>query len=167
MQFRYFFLAFVGCLVVGCNRPCTEYTPSGAPALSFEVRRAAFQPVGSWEQHDFDGRSLYLSPELELQNSDLLSTGVRKSDDGDWQVVLRLNEAAKSRFGESSVQLSRMNNQGPGVPRRGYLAVVIDRRVVCVPAVNAPMTDGVIPLTVEIDFTEQEARRVARGLVSK
>lgn len=60
-------------LAAGCAGPGTEFDRSGEPALKLEVRRASTKEVDGWKATG----SLYVSPEVELSNEDVLSTGVR------------------------------------------------------------------------------------------
>jgi len=72
----------VGCfLAAGCAGPGTEFERSGEPALKFEVRRASTKEVDGWtatsNKTPQEEYTLYVSPEVELSNEDVLSTGVR------------------------------------------------------------------------------------------
>ncbi|MBC8872728.1 MAG: hypothetical protein H8E44_25125 [Planctomycetes bacterium] len=60
--------------------PGTEFQRSGNPALKLEVRRASTEKVEGWEpttlkEHQED-HTFYVSPEVELSNDDVASTGV-------------------------------------------------------------------------------------------
>lgn len=70
----------VGCfLAAGCAGPGTEYERSAGPALKLEVRRASTKEVDGWQATTppHEEYTLYVSPEVELSNEDVLSTGVR------------------------------------------------------------------------------------------
>jgi|GEM_PF-2434861 preprotein translocase subunit SecD len=157
-----------GCLLsVGCGSPGTEYLPSGTPTLKLEIRRASTTAVDGWEAvPDTDGQgTLYLSPQLELSNDDVVSTGVQLNDYGNWQVVMKLNEPGKQIFAKLSADLvdaSNVQTQGSTSKR---LAVLIDGEVIFAPVVHEPITDGVIRLGSD-KFTEKDVRRIAKGIVT-
>jgi hypothetical protein len=68
-----------GCLLAaGCAGAGTEFERSGEPALKFEVRRASTKEVDGWKATTppHDEYTLYVSPDVELSNEDVLSTGV-------------------------------------------------------------------------------------------
>ena len=70
-----------GCfLAAGCTGPGTEFQRSGNPALKLEVRRASTEKVEGWKPttlKDFQGdHTIYVSPEVELSNDDVISTRV-------------------------------------------------------------------------------------------
>lgn len=69
-------LVLVVCfLAAGCTELSEEYQRSGNPALKLEVRRASTKAVDGWTpQKEYP---LYVSPEVELSNEDVLTTGVR------------------------------------------------------------------------------------------
>jgi hypothetical protein len=68
-------------LAVGCTGTPAEFQRSGNPALKLEVRRASTKEVDEWKPittpDDPQGTvTYYVSPEVELSNEDVLSTGV-------------------------------------------------------------------------------------------
>jgi hypothetical protein len=76
---RRVFSLIVGCfLAAGCAGPGTEFERSGEPALKLEVRRASTKEVEGWQAMTppHGEYTLYVSPEVELSNEDVLSTGV-------------------------------------------------------------------------------------------
>lgn len=157
-------LCIIGCAsLIGCNPSGTEYQQTGRPSLRFELRRASTERVDGWEQIDSpyagDSEPLYLAPTPELTNDDLRSTGVRLGTTGFWIVVLTLNEQAKTRFGELSKEMARETTT------RERLAVIVEGELLVAPFVSAPMTDGIIP--VSGPFSEDEARRIAKGIVGR
>ena len=102
---------------------------------------------------------IVLAPTLELSNDDLRSTGAERGSTGAWVVVLTLNERAKARFRKLSTKMAHETTA------RERLVFVVDGKPLVAPTVTAPMTDGVIP--VSGPFTEDEARRIAKGIVAR
>ena len=162
---RLFSIVAVCLLSFGCGSPGTEFQRSGTPALKLEVRRASTETVEGWEAatRSATQEPLFLSPQQELSNDDVASTGVQQGDSGNWQIVVRLNDAAKKKFAELSAELVDAEN----VQTRGFtskrLAVLVDGEVTFAPVVREPITHGVIYLSGE--FTEQDACRIAKGIV--
>ena len=159
-------IAGVACAVVtGCSRPGIEYPRSGAAALKFEVRRGSMVDVPGWQvppsqwwwSPENDPPLKCVSPQAELSNDDLAGTSVRTDDMGNSQIVIRLTEAATSRFAKLSADLAN-----PAGDLR-HLVFVVDGKVLAAPTVTAPIRDGVIVLSVPLD--EPEARRIAAGIV--
>jgi preprotein translocase subunit SecD len=163
------FSIMTGCLLsLGCDSPGTEFQRSGNPALTLEVRRASTETVEGWEAGTHPGtqQTLFLSPQQELSIDDVASTGVQLDDSGNWQIVMRLNDAAKKTFAELSTELvdaEKVQTQGSTSKR---LAVLVDGKVIVAPVVISPITDGVIHIHLSGSFTEQDARRIAKGIVS-
>lgn len=153
----------INCVVLtGCTSSGGEYQQTGTPSLRLEVRRASMEPVEGWERIDpphaiLDDETLYLNPTPELTNDDVRSTGVKLESSGYWTMVLRLNERATTRFSELSKKMAGETT------KRERLALVIDGTPLVAPTVIAPMTDGVIPI--DGPFSEDEARRIAKGIV--
>jgi len=179
MIFRRPTTLFVFLLCFGCSDPATQneqtdspstkakskFGQSGKPSLTFEVRRASREPVDGWKAatNNHDQRTIYLAPQTEFTNVDLSSTGVRKDGDGYWQIVLRLNEAATEKLSTISGELFEIRNTP-----RGLVAFIVDGEVLCAPITNAQITDGVIPLSIfRKDFSEQDANRIAKGIVGQ
>lgn len=157
-----------GCVLsFGCGNPGTEFQRSGTPALKLEVRRASTETVEGWKSVTSTAtqETLYLSPQQELSNDDVASTGVQRDDSGNWQIIMRLNDAAKKKLAELSTDLvDAQNEQAQGFTSK-RLALLIDGKVIGAPVVRSPITGGVIPLNGP--FTEQDARRIAKGIVSQ
>ena len=70
-----------GCLLAaGCTGPGTEFQRSGNPALKLEVRRASTEKIEGWKPATLkkpqEDHTFYVSPEVELSNDDVASTGV-------------------------------------------------------------------------------------------
>lgn len=158
-------LCIIGCAALtGCSPSGTEYQRAGTPSLRFELRRASMERVHGWEPIDSpvaaaNSEPLFLAPTPELTNDDLQSAGVELDSTGNWTVVLRLNEQAKARFGELSRKMARETTE------RERLAFIIDGELIVAPFVTAPMTAGLIP--VSGPFSEDEARRLAKGIVGR
>ena len=67
-------------LTAGCTESGAEFQRSGVPALKLEVRRASIEKVEGWKPttlKDPSGHTYYVSPEVELSNDDIASTGVQ------------------------------------------------------------------------------------------
>lgn len=156
-----FIVGFV--FLTGCAPTSAEYQNSGSPSLQFELRRASSDAVEGWDTLVFHpsgasvAETLSISPTAEISNSNLRSTSVKQDATGTWMVVLTLNESAKLRFGELSAKMAGET------AKRERLAFMIDGKTLVAPFVTAPMTDGVISMTGP--FTEDEARRIAKGIM--
>lgn len=159
-----------GCLFsFGCGSSGTEYQRSGTPTLKLEVRRASTETVEGWESTTWQAtaaspETLFVSPNVEFSNEDVVSTGVQSDDYGLWQVILRLNDPARKQFAEMSAELADAESvQATGTPSK-RLAVLVDEKVTFAPWVREPISDGVLRLG-HAQLTEQEARRIAKGIV--
>ena len=150
-------------LCLGCGSRGTEYPQTGNSRLNFSARRASPRLVPNWEEVKTPGSTffsskdvLYLSPNIELSNSDIESTGVelRRSF---WFVVIRLNEPAKRKFADLSSDMADGPNE--------MLAVLVDGKIASAPTVLAPVTDGLITIGGVFSESEEEARRLAKGIV--
>lgn len=111
-------------------------------------------------------KALFLSPQTELSNDDVVSTGVQRDDYGLWQVVIILTDPGKKKFAELSADLVDAKNVKTTGSTSKRLAVIIDGKVIFAPYVTKPITGGVIHLSSN-QFTEQSARRLAQGIVRK
>ena len=165
MMLRLLVCAFVCVLLLGCDSPGTEYLQTDNPRLDFAARRASPRPVPGWEKVETPGSAffssedvLYLSPDIELTNADIQSTGVEKrGPDGSWLVVLHLGERAKRRFADLSSDMA-------DEPRE-MLAVLVEGKIASAPTVVDPVTDGVLRVGGTFSESEEEARKIAKGIV--
>lgn len=157
---RLLYMFAVFAIVLGCSSPEATYKRSGTPAVTVEFRRASAEPVDGWVAMDADDEmqlpTLYVCPNVEIDNDDLVSTGVRQNDT---RILLKLNAAAAKRFGE----LSEAMLGSDGVFRE-RLAMLVDGKLVVAPIITAPMHDGVIP--VSGPWTRTKAEQLAEGFVS-
>jgi preprotein translocase subunit SecD len=157
---RLIFLIVSCLLLVGCSSPEDAYTRSGTPEMKLEFRRASAAPVHGWTVMDAPGNeTLYVCPTAEITNDDLVSSGVRPEGEG-FLILLKLNADAAKRFGKLSESMVGFD----GIHRE-RLAMIVDDKLTVAPNVNAPMHDGLIP--VSGPWSKKEADHIASGLVSE
>jgi preprotein translocase subunit SecD len=150
--------------VGGCE---SDYKPQGTPALGLEVRRATAQPIEGWKAYETDQagkRTIYVSPDVVLTNSDLASTGARRDESGNWAVAIKLKESAARRF--STLTGEMVTSRGPQPPEE-LLAFFVDGELVSAPTVTDRISNGTFNLMGRFGHSESdlEARRIARGLI--
>ena len=95
----------------------------------------------------------YLHPEVILANEDIASTSVTHWEDRPAVDVI-LTEAGKEKFAEFT---------GANIGKRA--AILVDGKLVTAPIIRAPILQG--RALINGDFTEQEAKRIAEGLMVK
>jgi len=110
--------------------------------------------------------TLFLSPQRELTNDDVVSTGVQSDEYGLWQVVVKLTDPAMKQFAVLSGELVDTENVKTKGSTAKRLAVLVDGKVTFAPMVREPIANGVLHLG-SVRLTEQDARRIAKGIVSE
>ena len=110
-------------------------------------------------QDPYGTGSLYLSPQQELTNDDVASTGVRTDENGYWQIVLQMDDEGTQEVAKLSAEL---------VKSRKPLAFLIDGELLCAPVTSAPVTNGIVPISsADAGFSAEDARRIAKGIVAE
>ena len=107
-----------------------------------------------------ESRAVYVSPEVEISNADLVSARVRKDEGFDW-IIIELNNDAARRF----AKLTSAEINFPSETAQQRLAVMINGEVLIAPIITAPMTNGIVPL--HGSWSNDRAHQIARGIVSE
>lgn len=99
-----------------------------------------------------------------MSNADVASTGAEKAKDEtkSWMVYVWLTESGKPKLARLSKALLEPISEETRGPKR--LAILLDGKVVSAPWVKSELSDGRIQI--HGDYSEAEARKVAKGIVS-
>jgi len=97
------------------------------------------------------GESFYLHDEILLSNADIESASP-DSWDGRPTVALTFTEAGREKF-------ARLTEENIG----GRVGMLVDGELVTAPVIRAPILEG--KAVINGDFTEEEATRIAAGIV--
>jgi preprotein translocase subunit SecD len=97
------------------------------------------------------GRPVYVSDDILLSNADIASARVVSGPNG-FQIEVSFTRVGTERFASATEQ----NIMKP-------LAILLDGRLISAPIVREKITGGRAVITGR--FTEQEARRIADGIV--
>jgi preprotein translocase subunit SecD len=126
----------------------------GTEPVIVEFRLAQLQPEEGLLEKPFErtGETFYLHEEVLIGNADIAAADALL-----WQgrhvIDLTFTEPGKEKL----ARLTRDHLQ----ERVGML---VDGRLVSAPIINAPILEG--RALIEGDFTEEEARRIAKGIMS-
>jgi preprotein translocase subunit SecD len=128
-------------------------TPQQPEKAILEIRLAENEPGEGLIEVVFEssGETFYLHPEVVLTNEEIAAASVSLWEDRP-VVDLTLTESGKEKFAE----FTRAN-----VGKRA--AILVDSELVTAPIIKAPILEG--RAIINGDFTEQEAKRIAEGLV--
>jgi len=133
---------------------CTS-TPQQPEKATLEIRLTESEPGEGLTEVVFEtsGETFYLHPEVVLTNEDIASASVTRWEDRP-AVDLTLTEAGKEKFAEFT---------GANIGKRA--AMLVNGKLVTAPIIRAPILEG--RALINGDFTEQEAKRIADGLMVK
>jgi len=123
-------------------------------AVRFEVRLAESEPAAGLRRAPIAGsdRVIYLHDEILVSNGDVAESRVEPARDLErFAVHIRLNPAAADRMRHAT-------SGHAGRP----VAILIDGQVLAAPVVRGPISTSAI---ISGDYTEAEARRIARGVL--
>jgi preprotein translocase subunit SecD len=129
--------------------------PPAAALVELEIRLASEQPREGWTAatHTGSGRTIYLSPRLELSNQHIERAWLETCGDRPC-VGLRLTE-------DGALRLARLSRDHIGE----RVAFVLDGEVVADPRIAAEIRGG--RALIHGNFSVEEARAVAAGLTPR
>lgn len=151
--------ALIGYLVLlaslqGCL-PGQELLEQDTPSkpVRFELRLADTSPSPGAVQAKAEGseETLYLAPEVVLTNADVRRSRTQVTPVGSYGILVELTHEG----GEKLAKLTRDN-----LNKR--VAILLDGRLVMAPVIRSEIPGG--SAIIEGDFTEDEARELARGI---
>ena len=134
--------------------PRFRYNPADAP-VEVEFRLAEQDPDDDLLEATVAGtsRAIYLHEDPIVTNEDIIEARVTLDDLENPVIDVRLSPAAGERMRkETRAHLG------------GLLAILIDGQVIRAPTIRAPIGDSA---RIEGEFSEDEARRIARSLAGK
>ncbi|WP_034293990.1 hypothetical protein [Herbaspirillum sp. RV1423] len=123
----------------------------------FEVHAASLTESPDWQKanlRDDPGTTVYIAPEVLLDNADVALADAKKDLGGQVLIVIQTTPAGTARMGLASRVLLRQR-----------MAVMIDGEVLTAPVVSAPLSGNRFAITGFTSF--EEAQEIARGIVSK
>lgn len=149
MKFLQFILPFLATLC-GCAT-----SQVGAPPVVLEIRTGSKAPAPGFEEitPPHSTQPIYVSQEPALANGDV--SKARASQGIGWpQVEITFTERGATKFGE-------ITGQNIGQP----LAIFVDGQLLSAPVIREKISGG--KAIISGHFTEEEAKRIAKGIASK
>ena len=119
-------------------RPCETFATAG------------FTPMTSAGSE----QTVYVSQETVLSNEDIASARVIKLKGGNHQISIEFSEAGVKKFANATEH--SLNKP---------LGILVDGKLICAPIVREKIEDGKALITGQ--FTQEEAERIANGIVGK
>jgi preprotein translocase subunit SecD len=141
-----FLVAIMALIWMGCAE--------GPEMVTIEFRLAEIQPQEGLTETTFDltGESFYLHDEVLISNDDIAAAEAIV-----WQgqdvVDLKFTESGREKL----AQITRQH-----IKKR--MGMLVDGKLVSAPIIQAPILEG--RAVIAGNFTQQEARRVARGITA-
>lgn len=140
----------LGAGLVAC---ASGYSQSGT---RFEIRAASLTESADWQKANVrdDAGTVYIAPEVLLDNSDVALANAKKDLGGQVFVVIQTTPAGTARMAQASRVLLRQR-----------MAVMIDGEVLTAPVVSAPLSGNRFAIS---GFKSlEEAQAVAQGISGK
>ena len=130
--------------------------PDGGPParVHVEFRFASLEPVPEWEAFELDEVPFFLDPEVLMDESHFALASARRGRGEVWHVEVIFTEEGTKLLAEITT-----NN----LERR--IGMVVDGKLMSVPIIKAPITQGRALISGDID--EHEARRIAAGIMAQ
>lgn len=140
----------MGMIVLGCG--CQDKKPA---LVVLEILLAETEPAEGLTEIFFDmsGNTLYFHEKVVISNDDVASTSAVIRD-GRPVVELTFTEIGREKFAEATEV---------GIGK--HAGIFLDGKLVSAPFIKAPIHEG--KALIVGDFTEDEARKIARGIISK
>ena len=137
-------------IVLGCASSRVE-----PGAVTLEFRPAEMFPGNGLTEMRVgeSGRKVYVRDEVVLSNEDVASASVRQRQGGP-AIEIVLNESGREKLAEATA----LNLNKP-------LAILVNGRVLCAPIVRETVVGD--SLTITGNFTQEEATRIAEGIVRR
>src|SRR5450830_1778402 len=143
-----------GFLCVGLAACVTGHSQS---ATRFEIHAASLTESPDWQKAnllDDPGTTVYVAPEVLLDNSDVALANAKKDLGGQVLIIVQMTPAGTIRMGSASRVLLRQR-----------MAVMINGEVLTAPVVSAPLSGNRFAITGFKSF--EEAQQVAEGIAPK
>ncbi len=141
-------------LSAGVGACATGHSQSGT---RFEIHAASLVASPDWQKAnllDDPGTTVYIAPEVLLDNSDVALANARKDLGGQVLIVIQMTPAGAIRMGMASRVLLRQR-----------MAVMINGEVMTAPVVSAPLSGNRFAIT---GFRSlEEAQEIALGIAPK
>ncbi|AKZ64346.1 hypothetical protein F506_18270 [Herbaspirillum hiltneri N3] len=141
-------------LSTGLGACATGHSQSGT---RFEIHAASLAESPDWQKAnllDDPGTTVYVAPEVLLDNSDVALANARKDLGGQVLIVIQMTPAGAIRMGMASRVLLRQR-----------MAVMINGEVMTAPVVSAPLSGNRFAIT---GFRSlEEAQEIALGIAPK
>jgi len=161
----------IGVIGHGCAQQGVDFVarPGFKPTIRFEIRRASCDAVDGWAVRSLKGKShtLYISPEVEISNSDIerVSVTVRRDSERSSEeplVVIRLTKTGSQKLSKLTGDIAERG--GTGAKRTS--ALLVDGEVIVEVRATAQLTGGIFVLP--RDFASSaEAESFAKGLIGQ
>ncbi len=142
-----------GILCAGLAACATGYSQS----TRFEIRAASLTESPDWQKAnllDDPGTTVYIAPEVLLDNADVALANARKDLGGQVLVIIQMTPAGTIRMGSASRVLLRQR-----------MAVMINGEVLTAPVVSAPLSGNRFAITGFKSF--EEAQQAAEGIAPR
>ncbi|MFL9880906.1 hypothetical protein PQR63_21080 [Herbaspirillum rhizosphaerae] len=145
----------VSMLCSGLTACATGYSQS--QSARFEIHAASLTESPDWQKAnllDDPGTTVYVAPEVLLDNSDVALANAKKDLGGQVLIIIQMTPAGTIRLGSASRVLLRQR-----------MAVMINGEVLTAPVVSAPLSGNRFAITGFKSF--EEAQQVAEGIAPK
>lgn len=144
--------ALLNFMIIFTFLACTS-TPQQPEKATLAIRLAESEPGEGLTGVVFEpsGETFYLHPEVVLTNEDIASASVTQLE-GRPAVDVNLTEIGKEKFAGFT---------GANIGKRA--AILVDGKLVTAPIIRAPILEG--RALINGDFTKQEAKQIAEGLM--
>jgi preprotein translocase subunit SecD len=132
----------------------SDLSGSYKDGVSFELRLASMEKVEGWKSVTTPWKqSVWISPAISLSNTDVAQASAEQRG-AKYSVNLWFTE-------EGTLKLARLTKANIGK----YVAIMVNERAVSVPKIMDEISGG--RAMIEGNFTEEEARLLADGIMAK
>ena len=120
-----------------------------AEQAAIEIIKADFVAHKGWEQHQFEGKTLYLSSQKGLSNGDFLNVMLQHNPYYDPSAIIKYTLSLSGSY-----RFRKMTEPHIGKP----VVIMVDGKILMAPKIVAVMTSPVILMTTMNSFVDSQKR---------